>query len=76
MDLIPNNTAGGRERGKRDVITQTTIWSGHWDLMTVPSLIALEDFLSFPRPNLSWAAYGNEHIFKLIKQWGHLLLVR
>lgn len=71
----PNNTAGELKK-KRDVITQTTIWSGHWDLMIVPSLIALQDFLSFSRPNLSWAAYGNEHIFKLIKQLGHLLLVR
>lgn len=70
---FPNNTAG--ELKKRMLITQTTIWSGHWDLMIVPSLIALEDFLSFSRPNLSWAAYGNGHIFKLIKQLGHPLPV-
>lgn len=43
--------------------------------MMILSLIALEDFLSFSRRTLSWAAYGNGHIFKLIKQLGHLLPV-
>lgn len=63
------NTLHCRGHCRKDGITQATIWSGHWGLMTVPSLTALEVDLSFPRPSLSWAHIQTHSKYDYFLKW-------